>query len=63
MRRDTIYEDEIHLPIKILNTVFQDESMYDVVRLILQDITESLIKYIFYFYQDPKIGKHDLEKL
>ena len=49
MRFDTNFEDEIHIPIKILNTVFQDESMYDVVRLILQDITESLIKYIFFF--------------
>ena len=50
-------------PIKILQIVFSNEEMDDVHSLILEDITESLIKYIFHFYNDPNISLKDIERL
>jgi hypothetical protein len=38
------------------------EDMEDVIKVILQDITESLIKYIFTFYNDKIIGSDKTKK-
>ena len=35
--------------------------MYDVRKLILKDISESLIKYIILFYESPKVSARELE--
>lgn len=37
--------------------------MQDIVRLVLEDITESLIKYIYHFYNDPKVNQRELDRL
>jgi len=36
--------------------------MFDIVSLVLTDITESLIKYIFHFYNDPAVDQRELAK-
>ena len=36
--------------------------MFDIVNLVLTDITESLIKYIFHFYNDPSVDPRELVK-
>ena len=50
-------------PIRILLIVFSNEDMDDVYSLILEDITESLIKYIFHFYNDPNLSLKNLQNL
>ena len=64
-KNDDQNEQEINIkqPIQILKTVFKDDDMHDIVSLILTDITESLIKYIFHFYQDPRVDPQQLQKL
>ena len=42
-------------PIKILQTLFQDDDMFDVIQAVLKEITQHLIKYIYDLYQDPRI--------
>lgn len=45
----------------ILTKVY-GEDMEDVIKLILEDITKSLIRYIFTFYNDKNIGNDKMKK-
>ena len=45
----------------ILTKVYT-EDMEDVIKLILEDITKNLIRYIFTFYNDKNIGNDKMKK-